>query len=312
MIFFWQQRSLHHSKELLLFAALTLPVLLGLQQCRAGVYLPIEGFDKTTNQKLADFFERSQLIEGRKVAIFDGDGTTMGQAPHYLADECLFEYAAGHPDRKPAVIKQMQQYSNVSLPYVQLRVKYLAGMSLTDVRNLGQSCFDRLYAPKVFKPMQSLTANLKRNGFEVWIVTASPEALYQQFLSRAYDIPITNIIGVRSVIRDGIVTDEILQPVPQDHGKKEAIESFIQARPQLAGGNSRGDKEMIEFSSDLKLIINPDTHIGHDQKESIADYARRNGWLIASLTDEPPLNFPAVSSAQYGIRINKSQSGHQP
>lgn len=275
--------------------------------CRAGGFQAIEDFSPQTNQKLAAFFERMQHYEGRKVAIFDGDGTTMGQTPHYLADECLFDYAAKHPERKPNVIKQLQAHSNVSLPYVQLRVKYLSGLSLQVVRDLGQNCFDQMYSDKIFQSMQALFENLKRNGFEVWIVTASPESLYQKFLSRAYRIPITNVIGVRSVIKDGIITDEILHPIPQDHGKKEAIESLIQTQPQVVGGNSRGDKEMIEFSSDIRLIINPDTHVGHDQTQSIADYAKSEGWLIERIRDVPSPGFPAISSKKYGTRLNKTK-----
>lgn len=265
----------------------------------------INGFSEQANAELADFFHRTHTHEGRKVAVFDGDGTVIGQAPHYLADECMYEYALRHAEQRPGLIAEMKTQSNVSLPYVEGRVRYLAGMTLDDMRAMGTDCFRRMYQNKIYPPMRELIDLLKSNGFEVWIVTASPEAMYQGFLSESFGIPLTNIVGVKSVIRNGVVTDEIIPPVPQDEGKKLAIETFVQERPLLVGGNSRGDKEMIEFSRDLKLIVNPDEHVAPDQDMSMADYAKQHGWLIVRVADVNELDHPALSSKLFGIRLNK-------
>jgi phosphoserine phosphatase len=242
--------------------------------------------------------------------VFDGDGTVMGQVPHYLADECLYAFAKKSPGRKPEVLERMRGQSNVSLPYVQNRVHYLAGESLAAVREMGDRCFEENYSGKIYAPMKELIGRLKENGFEVWIITASPEALYQKFLSRAFGIPVTSIVGVKSVVRNGLITDEIVRPVPQDHGKKEAIETFVQEVPLFAAGNSRGDKEMIEFSRGLRLIVNPDTHLEAGEKESIRDYAERSGWLVAGIPDLPEAGFPRVSG-EYGVRENKPQGARK-
>ncbi|MCB1321949.1 MAG: haloacid dehalogenase-like hydrolase [Leptospiraceae bacterium] len=272
----------------------------------------IDGLDTHSNKQLRDFLTRTADFTGRKVAVFDGDGTVLGQTPHYLADECLYEYAAQHPDYKADLIGRMRTQSNVSLPYVQNRVRYFAGLSLVDLRVMGSDCYGRLYPHKVFTPIRDLISILKQNDFEVWVVTASPEALYQEFLSRELSIPITNVVGVKSIVRDGITTDEIVHPVPQDEGKKEAIETFIQARPLLVAGNSRGDKEMIEFSADLHVIINPDEHVAPDQSVSIAEYARQSDWMIVRIPDTTAPDFPSISSKQYGVRLNKEHTGATP
>ncbi len=271
------------------------------------VYYEISGFSDQANAQLQAFLIEAEDATGRKIAVFDGDGTVLGQTPHYLADECMYLYAKEHPERRPALIEIMKQQSNVSIPYVQNRVHYIAGMSLQDYRDMGEACFKEYYSNKIFEPMRELIGLLKKNDFEIWIVTASPEGMYQQFLSKAFQIPITHIVGIKSVIRNGIISDEIVHPVPQDHGKKEAIETFVQDAPLLVAGNSRGDKEMIEHSAGLKMIVNPDEHIAPDQAESIADYAKRNNWLIVRIKDVPASDFPAVSSKEYGIRINKTR-----
>ncbi|MBN1250767.1 MAG: haloacid dehalogenase-like hydrolase [Bacteroidales bacterium] len=295
-------------KKLQFTAYLFLIVLFSCNKTKeAGNFENIDGFSVEANNQLNSFFEKHKNKAERKIAVFDGDGTVMGQTPHYLADECMYQFAVENPDWKPEIIDSIVNFSNVSNPYVQLRVKYISGKSLQFYRDLGEKTFNKYYKNKIFKPIKQLIKSLKENDFEVWIVTASPEGMYQQFLSKEFGIPITNIIGVKSIINDGIISDSIVYPVPQDKGKMEAIETFIQDKPLLVAGNSRGDKEMIEFSSELKIIVNPDEHIADGQDISISDYAKNNNWLIIKINDAPDNNFPSISSKTFGIRLNKTK-----
>ena len=294
-------------KSLLLY----LFILAGMTACcnennQSVEFKPIAGFSDEVNKQLSTFLEATRDEAGRKIAVFDGDGTVLGQTPHYLADEAMYQYAVEHPEKNKEIFDEMITQSNVSIPYVQNRVKYIAGESLQYYRDLGEKYFKKYYSNKIYEPMRNMINQLKANGFEIWIITASPEGMYQQFLSKELQIPITNIVGIKSTIRNGIITDEIVHPIPQDHGKKEAIETFVQDVPLLVAGNSRGDKEMIEHSRMLKMIVNPDEHIAPDQSESIADYAKKNDWLIVKINDVPAEDFPAISSKKFGIRLNKT------
>jgi phosphoserine phosphatase len=284
----------------------SIPFWLGNCTHSRGGFRPIRGFSPATNQQLERFLDSSRNQKGRKVAVFDGDGTVLGQTPHYLADECMYMYAKKHPERKSDKLAEMGKIRNVSIPYVRGRVEYLAGETVTFLREMGVKCFHQHYANKIFKPMHDLIGQLQGNGFEVWVVTGSPQVLYQQFLSSQLGIPLTHVVGVKSVVRKGVVTEEIVPPVPQDHGKKEAIETFIQEQPLFVAGNSRGDKEMIEFSRGLKMIVNPDEHVAPDQEQSIADYAKSENWLVVRIRDVPEPGFPSLSSREFGIRINKT------
>lgn len=270
------------------------------------VFRSVHGFSPATNAALEKFLEENKSHKGRKVAVFDGDGTVLGQVPHYLADECLYRHAKAHPDRRPEIIARMKHKSNVSIPYVQDRVFYLAGMTLDEVRQMGTQCYESDYRGKIYTPMKDLIELLKDNDFEIWIITASPEGLYQEFLSHELQVSPTHIVGVKSVIRGGIITDRIVEPIPQDAGKKEAVETFVQTTPLLAAGNSRGDREMIESSSGIRMIINPDEHLESGEKISIAQYAKDHNWLIEKINDVEESGFPAVSSKSYGIRKNRA------
>ncbi len=292
------------------FPILILLIIIGLTACQSPIkdnsFKSIKGFSEEANLQLENFLEKTKNETGRKIAVFDGDGTVLGQTPHYLADEAMYNFALEHPDQNPEVFQEMIKQSNVSIPYVQNRVKYISGLSLQEYRDLGEKYFNKYYSNKIYEPMRSLISILKQNGFEIWIITASPEGMYQQFLSKALEIPITHIVGIKSTIKDGIITDEIISPIPQDHGKKWAIESFVQDVPLFVAGNSRGDKEMIEFSKGLKMIVNPDEHIAPDQTESISDYAKKNDWLVVKINDVPNKDFPSISSKKFGIRLNKT------
>ncbi len=282
-------------------------VLSGGTAAADPVFRPIDGFPDEVNARLETFLSETASAPGRKVAVFDGDGTVLGQTPHYLADECLYQFAEQHPDRKRDLLAEMGSIRNVSHQYVSGRVRFLAGESVEAVRQMGHRCFEERYADKIFSPMRDLIGLLLENGFEVWVVTGSPQVLYQGFLSEQLGIPMTHVVGVHSIIRDGIVTDELVQPVTQDHGKTEAIETVVQACPLLVAGNSRGDKEMIEHSCGLRMIVNPDEHVAPDQELSIADYAAQQGWLVVRIRDAPAPDFPSLSSRVYGIRVNKTR-----
>lgn len=270
------------------------------------IFNRINGFNDSVNEKLENFFNETNYYKGRKIAVLDADGTILGQVPHYLADECLYSIALENPGRKTKIIDTMKNQSNSSLDYIKNRLHYMSGDSLKYWREIGDKHFKKYYTGKVYKPMVDLVILLQKNNFEVWIVTASPEAIYQKLLSEVLNIPITRVMGIKTVIRDGIITDEIIEPVPQDHGKKEAIETFIQDRPLFAAGNSRGDKEMIEYASKLRMIVNPDDQITADQGESFAQYAKAKDWLIVKINDTTDVNSPIVSSKYFGIKQNKS------
>ena len=59
----------------------------------AQTYREIKGWSKEINERIETFLNTTLTMNIRKVAVFDGDGTVIGQAPHYLADEALYRYA---------------------------------------------------------------------------------------------------------------------------------------------------------------------------------------------------------------------------
>ena len=269
----------------------------GLQ---AQTYRPVKGWSAEINDRLEDFLNSTITMNIRKVAVFDSDGTTFGQVPFYLADEALYRFAdlqlrerkdKEARDKLKILDRMVKDGNNVGKPYVEDRIHFLAGLTPEEIEMIGYDCYRESYKGKTYPEMKQLVANLKEYDFEVYILTASPEFLYQKFVSEEYGIPVTNIVGAKCVVKDGVTTGEIIPPIPQDDGKAHTIETFIKTRPLIVGGNSRGDMDMLNESAGLKIVVNPDdvtvrgAEDGPMNGHTVKSYWEKEGALIVKCND---------------------------
>ncbi|MEO6682683.1 MAG: haloacid dehalogenase-like hydrolase [Ginsengibacter sp.] len=187
------------------FFILTTPVLFFFTVVGAQNYKSVKSWPEEVNNQLESFLNSTRVIQERKVAVFDCDGTLFGQVPHYLADEALYHFAKmNYEGKKDAVSKQKMQIidqllngNNVGLQYVSTRINFLSGMTTREVSEMGKHLFHSKYQQKMYPQMRELLANLKEYGFEIWVLTASPELLYQQFVHEELGIPVDRILGVK-------------------------------------------------------------------------------------------------------------------
>lgn len=298
----------------------TLAALFLAQGLQAQTYRPVKGWSDEINDKLEGFLNATIPVKDRKVAVFDCDGTVFGQVPYYLADEALYQYAdevlKKRNDKvakeKLAILDRMvKNGDNVGKVYVEDRVHFLAGLSPEEIETIGYDCYRKAYQGKFYQEMKELIANLNEYDFEVWILTASPELLYQKFVAVELGLSNINIIGAKCVIAEGKTTGKIIPPIPQDDGKASAIETFIKAKPLIVGGNSRGDMDMLNESAGLKIVVNPDDESvrgvedGPMNGHTVKSYWEKEGAVIVKCRDvaDPKVTFHTES---WKIRKNKS------
>jgi phosphoserine phosphatase len=291
-----------------LFTTILISALCLATALNAQTYRHIYGWSQEINDRIEGFLNGTIPMTVRKVAVFDCDGTTFGQVPYYLADEALYRYAdlvlKERKDReakeKLKILDRMiKDGNNVGKPYVEDRVHFLAGLTPEEIETIGYDCYRDSYRGKFYPEMKQLIANLKEYGFEVWILTASPEILYQKFVAEEFGISNVNVVGAKCVIKDGVTTGEIIPPIPQDDGKAHTIETFIKTRPLIVGGNSRGDMDMINESAGLKMIVNPDDvtvrgpEDGPMSGHTVKSYWEKEGALIVKCDDvrDPKVKF---------------------
>ena len=154
-----------------LTSSIILVMMLLITPCvSAQTYRQIKGWSKEVNDRLEDFLNSTITMKIRKVAVFDGDGTVMGQVPHYLADEALYQYADEHfkgktdkfSKEKMAILNRMvKDGNNVGKPYVEDRVHFLAGLTPEEILEMGYACYQTSYRNKFYPEMKQLIANLK-------------------------------------------------------------------------------------------------------------------------------------------------------
>ena len=297
----------------------TVIVFCGLQSVLAQTYRPVSGWNKEINNKIESFLNSTLTMKERKVAVFDCDGTTFGQVPHYLADEALYRYADQvlkkrsdkEAKEKLQIINRMvESGNNVGKTYVEDRIHFLAGLSPNEIEMIGYNCYREAYEGKFFPEMKQFIANLKEYNFEVWVLTASPEILYQKFVSEQLGIPKVNILGAKCVIKEGKTTNEIILPIPQDDGKAHTIETYIKTKPLIVGGNSRGDMDMLNESAGLKIVVNPDDKTVRGSEDgpmngyTVKSYWEKEGAVIVKCDDvvDPSIDF---STTKWKIRQNR-------
>ncbi len=280
-------------------------------------YKPVKGFSDETNDRLAAFLDSTVPMKIRKVAVFDCDGTLFGQTPYYLADEALYDFAqknyAGKSDRKSkekmAIVDKLLHGNNVGIEYVQNRIKFLSGPTAEEIQEMGDAMFHEKYQNKMYPEMKQLLANLKDYDFEIWVVSASPELLYQRFVAEQLGIPEDRILGVKSLVTaDGVVTDQLVFPVPQDNGKAEVVNTFIKAKPLFAGGNSRGDMELMNTSVGLKLIVNPDDKKVEKEMDNktVKGYWENDARAIVVYSNDIPEGDYQYVTGDWGVKKNVS------
>ncbi|MDR1717094.1 MAG: haloacid dehalogenase-like hydrolase [Prevotella sp.] len=287
----------------------------------AQTYRYIKGWPKEANDRIESFLNSTITMKERKVAIFDCDGTLFGQVPYYLADEALYSYAkktyGNRTDKeakdKMAIVDDMLHgKDNVGIAYVQKRVKFFAGLSPEEISNIGNDCYHEKFQGKFYPEMKEFLANLEEYGIEIWVLTASPEYLYQRFVNEQLGIPVDRIIGVKSAVRDGKTTDELVLPTPQDWGKAETIHTFIKARPIIVGGNSRGDMEMMDESVGLKLMVNPDNvkiekeHAGKMEGMTVKQYWDKDSNAVIVYCNDVPEGNHTYVTQEWGTKANKT------
>lgn len=287
----------------------------------AQTYRYIKGWPKEANDRIESFLNSTITMKERKVAIFDCDGTLFGQVPYYLADEALYSYAkktyGNRTDKeakdKMAIVDDMLHgKDNVGIAYVQKRVKFFAGLSPEEISNIGNDCYHEKFQGKFYPEMKEFLANLEEYGIEIWVLTASPEYLYQRFVNEQLGIPVDRIIGVKSAVRDGKTTDELVLPTPQDWGKAETIHTFIKARPIIVGGNSRGDMEMMDESVGLKLMVNPDNvkiekeHAGNMEGMTVKQYWDKDSNAVIVYCNDVPEGNHTYVTQEWGTKTNKT------
>ena len=218
--------------------------------------------------------------------------TSSACASEIYAAYLLERTVAGLPAWKYATVTPYANYTYL------LTAQLMAGHKPQDVRRYARAALaEGLAAPigatstigqytdngwiRIYDQSRELISVLQDNGFDVWIVTASPQLVIEAVADELVGVRPDHVIGIRQVVRHGRVTadTEGCGPVPTgantmmtfDEGKRCWINKEIfdepaarqlavnpdpARRPVFAAGDSDTDIAFVKDATVLKLAIN--------------------------------------------------------
>jgi phosphoserine phosphatase len=299
---------------------------------------------RVTKEGSADFVPPAE-----RIAVFDNDGTLWCEQPMpvqlYFVVDRVKTLAPQHPewkDREPfaSLLKgdMKTALAGGERALLDLVMATHAGMTAAEfeqtvkdwIATAKHPTTGRLHTGMVYQPMLELLAYLRANGFKTFIVSGGGIEFMRPWTERVYGIPPEQVVGssikTKFEMRDG---KAVLLPLPELNfnddkaGKPVGINQHIGRRPIAAFGNSRGDREMLEYTQGGAgarfglLVLHddaareyaygparglPDVPLGAFPP-ALDEEAKRNGWTVVSMKGDWKTVFKAEASAVTAIDI---------
>ncbi len=284
-----------------------------------------------------------------RIATFDNDGTLWIEQPVpvqlYFALDRVKALAPQHPEwstKEPfaSLLKGDLQTALAGGDHAILEVVMAthAGMTTLEFQQIVKDWIatakhpktGQLFTDMVYQPMLEVLSYLRANGFKNFIVSGGGIEFMRPWADAVYGIPPEQVVGssikTKYETRDG---KPVLVRLPElnfndDKGDKPVgINQHIGRRPIASFGNSRGDKEMLEYTQGgsgarfMLLVLHddaareyaygpalgmPEPKLGAFTQE-LYEQAKREGWTVASMKNDWGQTFPLDSSPVTAIDI---------
>jgi len=270
----------------------------------------------------------SFVPEEERIAAFDLDGTLFCEKPLYLqvliAAERLYDLAEQDPD-----LRDIQPYKgawNRNWDYISdsknfLRMNLIAFEGATQEEykeyclkflNGNHPVYGVPYVRLFYVPMEELLELLRASGFQLYLVSGSPQEFIRSFSEETLDIGLEKVIGdtisVKFEIREGnnivfVRKDAVVEPEVLREGKPENIRMRIGRSAILTFGNSNDDIAMLE-SAGAGGLPHLSLTLHHDDKkreyaydkgaQKVLKTAKQRNWVIVSMKNDFKTIFSAL------------------
>jgi phosphoglycolate phosphatase-like HAD superfamily hydrolase len=307
---------------------------------------PLPSWNDTAPKKAIVAFVEKVTKEGspdfvpvpERIATFDNDGTLWCEQPLpvqlYFALDRVKALAPQHPewkDKEPFA-SLLKGDLNTALvggdrAILELFMATHAGMTTQEFEQIVKDWIatakhpktGKLFTEMVYQPMLELLAYLRASGFKNFIVSGGGIEFMRPWTEKVYGIPPEQVIGssikTKFEMRDG---KPVLVRLPElnfndDKGDKPVgINQHIGRRPIAAFGNSRGDKEMLEYTQGgsgarfMLLVLHddaareyaygpalglPDVKLGAFT-QALYEQTKKDGWTVVDMKSDWKRIFP--------------------
>jgi len=338
-------------------AALTLYVLL---LAVVGAYAQNDQLpswnDGKTKQSIVAFVEKVTkpgspdfVPVAERIATFDNDGTLWCEQPVpvqlYFALDRVKALAPQHPEWKTkepfaSLLKGDLKTALAGGDHALLELVLAthAGMTTVEFEQIVKDWIatakhpktGKLFTEMVYQPMLELLAYLRANGFKNVIVSGGGIEFMRPWTEQVYGIPPEQVVGssikTKFELRDG---KPVLVRLPElifnddKADKPVGINQHIGRRPIAAFGNSRGDKEMLEYTQGgsgarfMLLVLHDDATREYAYgpalglpnpklgafTQALYEQAKKDGWTVVSMKNDWKQVFPFEQAPVTAIDI---------
>ena len=225
-------------------------------------------------------FVRKAIDEGaHAIAAFDADGTLWNDD----VGEGFFKYQIENalvplPKNPWEHYKDLKKNVSHEVAYLWL-AQINKGRSISEVRRWAFENIEK-NPPDFISESKQLVEGLKKWGVEIYVVTASIKWAVEP-AAHLLGIDFDHVLGVKSKVLSGLVTEEQEGEITWKHGKAKALLAATHnRRPVIVSGNTLGDLDLIQLASHLKVSVmaaKPGSHMW-DVEKKLRDQARGPGW----------------------------------
>ena len=293
--------------------------------------------DGATRDAILAFLDRVDEIPlEQRVAVFDNDGTMWAEKPNYTQLEFLLHELTTAIDADASLserpeFRALLDHDRDALEEMGLeRVVFalvdlhkgltpeefnarVAGFFAT-ARHPDRGC---LYRGQRYQPMLELMDELRAHGFDFYIVTGGGSEFVRVIAEEFYGVKPEGVVGSQVAyeidpLDDGSLrllrTADIVASGPNEGTTKPTnIQRILGRRPVVAGGNSAGDAEMLQYAESydgpsLALLVDHDDaerEYAYESKagtfesdETILETAARLDWTVVSMKNDWETVFP--------------------
>ncbi|MCB0309517.1 MAG: haloacid dehalogenase-like hydrolase [Bdellovibrionales bacterium] len=216
------------------------------------------------------------------VAAFDADGTLW----EIDMGEVFFEYQIENnllPGlRKDAFAHYFSLFKTHSPQTAYLWLAQInKGVSPEQMLNWSRECAKKTEVPFI-SFQKELVDFFHEHQIEVFVVTASIRYAVAG-AAEMLGIDFDHVLGVDVEVRENLLTDEQRGPITWKEGKMLALQNRLNGRkPVFCSGNTMGDLHLLEFSSDVRLVIAKASidHKNYATEHELMSLAQERDWFF--------------------------------
>lgn len=289
-----------------------------------------------TRDAIVDHLDRLRDVPvEHRVAYFDNDGTLWCERPAYVQQDFFVDELrrraaddpslSGRPEFDAVLRADPVAMGEIGLERIAVALAGLfdgatpgdfASTVLDFVERYRHPVLDRPVAGLVYQPMLELLAELRTLDFTIGIVTGGGTEFVRCISERLYGVPPELVVGTLigyEFVRDGgghptlHRTVALMGTANEGAAKVGNIQTQIGRAPIVAGGNSGGDREMMEWACagphpGLAILVDHDdadreyAYVSRaatfQEDETITEVADRWGWVTVSMARDWATVFP--------------------